>query len=220
MFGQRSCSSSELVDPFRRSAFTRLIIVSQDKEIQWAKDEAIRNRKRSSRIAMKELEREEAQKAEEARRELETRMQKVRDEEERLAQIQDEKLEREREREDRIKEREERIKQREEAIMQKAMDESKAREEAERARENRLQRRLLGESQPPSERSTTPHSSRAVSIAQKRKRSPEPESEAPAAEEENWELACEICKEHGWNMVSSVIQSTRLLSLTWFAVSG
>lgn len=184
-----------------------VLVELRDKEIQRGKEEAVRNRKRSSRIAMRELEKEEAAKMEEVRRDLEARMQKVRDEEAREAAVEADKLAKEREREDRLKDREERLKQREEAIAQRAIDEIRAKEEAERAREERAQKRLNGESTTGS-RSGTPNGK--VPMGKGKERSVETpasdreQAEEPEEDEEPWELACEVCKKHGWNVVSSI----------------
>ncbi|KAH8090830.1 hypothetical protein HD553DRAFT_17843 [Filobasidium floriforme] len=183
-----------------------VLVHLREKEIQRAKEEAVRNRKRSSRIAMRELEKEEAAKMEEVRRDLERRMQKVRDEEAKEAAAEADRLAKEREREDRLKDREERLKQREEAIAQRAIEEIRAKEEAERAREIRAQKRLAGESAATESRSGTPEGK--ASKGKGKKTEPQAlateeadnDDEEEEEDEEPWELACEICKQHGWNV--------------------
>ena len=131
------------------------------------------------------------------RRDLEVRMQKVRDDEAKEAAIEADKMAKEKEREDRLKDREERLKQREDAIAQRAIEETRAKEEAEKAREFRAQKRLVGESATASGTSTpTGKAGKSKSSAAKAEQSEEEE------EEEDWELACEVCKQHGWNVVS------------------
>lgn len=182
---------------------------AQEKEIQRAKEEALRNRKRSSRIAMRELEREEQLRAEEAQKDLELRMQRIRDDENKAANAEADRIAREREREDRLKEREDRLRQREEAITMRAMEEIKAREEAERAREHRASKRLLDDRSRESERPATPASG---SGTKKGKRKPARKRVNAEEDEEKWELACEGCKQHGWNVVSPVLSIERCRS--------
>jgi hypothetical protein len=163
---------------------------------------------------MRELEKEEAAKMEEVRRDLERRMQKVRDEEAKEAAAEADRLAKEREREDRLKDREERLKQREEAIAQRAIEEIRAKEEAERAREIRAQKRLAGESAATESRSGTPEGKASKgkgkktvpqALATEEIDNNEEEEEENEEDEEPWELACEICKQHGWNVVSIVL---------------
>ena len=156
---------------------------------------------------MRELEKEEAAKMEEVRRDLEARMQKVRDEEAREAAVEAERMAKEREREDRLKDREERLKQREEAVAQRAIEEIRAKEEAERAREIRAQKRLAGESAAGSRSGTpngTPNKGKGKGTDAEAPVSENEEDGAAEEEEEPWELACEVCNQHGWNVVSGL----------------
>lgn len=154
------------------------------KEQERLKQEAINNRKRSSRIAMRELEREEQQKQEQAQREMEERMERLRQEEARKEREEQEVLARERAREERLREREERLAARERAIHERAESEARQREQAERARERRKRRREGEDVSDDDE--TTPPSRAATS--------------APSESQGSWELKCEVCKLHGWNL--------------------
>lgn len=155
------------------------------KEQERLKQEAINNRKRSSRIAMRELEREEQQKREQAQRDMEERMERMRQEEARKEREEQEVLSRERARESRLREREERLAARERAIHERAESEARQREQAERAREKRKRRREGEEVS--GDESVSAGPSRAATAA-------------PSDGQGSWELKCEICRLHGWNL--------------------
>ncbi|EKC99227.1 hypothetical protein A1Q2_06427 [Trichosporon asahii var. asahii CBS 8904] len=159
-------------------------IVEVLEEQERLKQEAINNRKRSSRIAMRELEREELQKQEQAQREMEERMERLRQEEARKEREEQEALAKERAREERLREREERLAARERAIHERAESEARQREQAERAREKRKRRR---EGEEVSDDEGTAPTSRAA-------------TSAPSESQGSWELKCEVCKLHGWNL--------------------
>ncbi|KAJ9127755.1 hypothetical protein QFC24_000038 [Naganishia onofrii] len=165
----------------------------RDKEIRWAKEEAVRNRKRSSRLVVKELERDAQRKAEESARLLEERMQRVRDEEARVQAEEADRISKEREREERLREREERIREREERIRFRELEEIMAKEKAERDREVRIQRRELGLNGSASRQGSQQPSEPASKARRGRKGQDEPSSET-------WEIACEICHRQGWNI--------------------
>lgn len=93
----------------------------------------MRNRKRSSRLIMNELEREARRKEEETARLMEERMQRVRDEEARQQAEEADRINKEREREDRLREREERIREREERLRYKELEESRPKIEVHRS---------------------------------------------------------------------------------------
>jgi hypothetical protein len=169
--------------------------VLQEKEIRRAQEEAVRNRKRSSRLVMKELEREAQHKEEERIRQLEERMQRVRDEEARREAEEKERINRQRGREERLREREERIREREERLRYREIEEIQLRERSEREPETRLRRRDLGLGGSMSRQNS--QASEVPSRTRGRRRENE-------ASPEDWEVACEICNRHGWNIVSTV----------------
>ena len=158
-----------------------LIIRAQEK----AKEEAVMNRKRSSRIATIQLEREEIVRRETAQREMEERMEKTQKEESRKDREEAELARREKARDERLKEREERAQAREEAILAKAREEQDRLDRAERERQERARRREEG----------LPHE-RSVSAADPGDISQDQD------QAEGWELNCEVCKKTGWNLVS------------------
>lgn len=107
-------------------------------------------------------------------------------------------------REDRVKEREERIAAREVALAQKAEEEQRIKDKADRARIRR-QRRREGETVDTSEESEgegsiKPKRSRVSTPVTGQKRQKKAGGKRKA--EEGWELACEICRKTGWNLVS------------------
>ncbi len=176
----------------------------QQKELEAAKQQAILNRKRSSRIQMKEQEKEEQLAKEKAQREMEERMQRARNQEARAAKEEAERANMEQDRESRLREREERLRQREAAALQKALDEVEAKERAEREREERLQRREAGGPASHSQDGTAsprPAEASPSHLTLKIKRPLVPRVAAVEASA-NWELACEVCGQHGWNVVS------------------
>ncbi|TKY87851.1 hypothetical protein EX895_003432 [Sporisorium graminicola] len=155
---------------------------------QRALELALANRKRSSRIALKESEREERERDREARARMEEKMALIRKEEEQKRQREEEEQETQRSRETRLREREERLRARELEIETKAIREEEERERKEKEREERIRRReeiiANGGIPPPSKDST-----------------PVPQDASTAAngavdggdEEEEWELNCEVC---------------------------
>ncbi|KAJ9104759.1 hypothetical protein QFC19_003900 [Naganishia cerealis] len=169
-------------------------IAYREKEIRKAKEDAIRNRKRSSRLVVKELERDAQRKAEESARLLEARMQRVRDEEARVQAEEADRISKEKEREDRLREREDRIREREERIRYRELEDSLAKERAERDRETRVQRRELGVSGSVSSRQGSRQPSETPSKARRGRKS------QTHASSERWEVACEVCHRQGWNI--------------------
>ena len=156
-----------------------LVIRAQEK----AKEEAVMNRKRSSRIATIQLEREEILRRETAQREMEERMAKTQKEESRKEKEEAELARREIARIERLKEREERAQAREEAIQAKAREEAERLERAEHERQERARRREAGLPQERSVSATAP-------------------GDDGQDQAEGWELNCEVCKKTGWNLVS------------------
>ncbi|KAL7423616.1 hypothetical protein Q5752_001197 [Cryptotrichosporon argae] len=157
------------------------------KERERLKQEAINNRKRSSRIATRELEREEQLKREAAQRDMEERMERGRREAERAARDEAELLARERAREARLREREERLAAREQAVVDRAEAELRARDEAEAERAERKRRRDNG-------LQYADGTSRSASVADG---DGDGDGE-PAAGAERWELKCDVCGRHEW----------------------
>lgn len=111
-------------------------------------------------------------------------MERSRREEARKDREEAELVARENAREARLREREHRMAAREMAIE----DESRAREKAERRREKRKRRR-------DGEFVEWSSGDEGVTPAQ----APTPRS-APSETAQSWELKCEVCKEHGWNL--------------------
>lgn len=146
---------------------------------------------------MKELEREAQQKEEERIRQLEERMQRVRDEEARREAEEKERINRERGREERLREREERIREREERLRYRELEDLLSRERSEREPETRLRRRDLGLGG-----SMSRQGSRQSSELPSRELRTRGRKRENQASPEDWEVACEICNRHGWNIVS------------------
>ncbi|KAJ9108690.1 hypothetical protein QFC21_000010 [Naganishia friedmannii] len=165
----------------------------RDKEVRWAKEEAVRNRKRSSRLVVKELERDAQRKAEESARLLEERMQRVRDEEARTQAEEADRISKEKEREERLREREERIREREERIRYRELEDIMAKERAERDREVRVQRRELGLNGSGSRQGSH-------QLSEPPSRARRGAKDQDEASSETWEVACEICHRQGWNI--------------------
>ncbi|CAO1628653.1 unnamed protein product [Jaminaea pallidilutea] len=169
----------------RDEIIPRIITEFEEAEKQAALDAAMAARKRSSRIANKEAEREEERKQAEARAEQEERMRRVRAEEEEAERKKEEAANEERKREDRMREREERIKQRERDAERKAIQEMEERERREKMREMRKRKRELlaaGEGLPGDLAAVG--SGAASDVAEN---------------DEDWDLACEICKKAARN---------------------
>jgi hypothetical protein len=173
----------------------QIIEVLQAEELERIKQEAINNRKRSSRIAIRELEKAETARREAAEREVEERMERLHQEEERKAREEAEALERERTRDARLREREERIAARKQAILDRAEAEALEREKAERKRERRKRRREGEE----------------IETSEDEAAAATPASNGSA--QNSWELKCEVCKQQGWNLVSSTQPHTASLTL-------
>lgn len=154
----------------------------EEAEKQRALEAAMANRKRSSRIALKESEREEKERDRVARLKMEERMATIRAEE--AQQVAKEKEEKNlaRVREERLREREERMLARERELIEKAEREMMERENREKLREMRKLKReqilanggVINESEE----------------LQQRKE----------ADEDSWELDCEVCGKAGINL--------------------
>jgi len=173
-------------DPDEKALYTLLtkqvgptiIAVLVEKLQEIARQEAVLNRKRSSRIATIQLSKEEALRAETAQREMEERMERTRYEETRHEREAAEHARREQERDSRLREREERALAREEAIMAKAKEESEKAEQAEKDRQHRAKRREEG-----------------FTVV-----TPTPGEGGNGSQADRWELNCEVCKKTGWNV--------------------
>ncbi|EPQ26128.1 uncharacterized protein PFL1_06336 [Pseudozyma flocculosa PF-1] len=170
-----------------------------EQDRQRALEAALANRKRSSRIALKESEREERERDREARARMEEKMARLRQEDEEKRAREEEEAKAQRSREDRIREREERIHAREREAEERAIREEIERERRERDREERKRRReeinANGGIPPPEEATATPEPAQ--------RGTPSLGDAAAAAaeddEEENWELNCEVCGKAGIN---------------------
>lgn len=158
---------------------------------QRAMELALANRKRSSRIAMKESEREERERDREARARMEQKMALIRQEEEQKRQKEEEEQEAQRSREIRLREREERLRARELENETKAIREEEERERRERDRQDRKRRReeiIANGGIPPLSKDSTPVPEDGLQPAQANG-----QGEAMDEEEEEWELNCEVC---------------------------
>ena len=137
-------------------------------------------------------------KREKAQREMEERMERQRREETRIAREEAELIARERAREDRLKEREERAAAREGAAAARLVADQDAKDQAVKDRESRKRRRDLGlEDWDDSSR----EGSRALTPA----RGKTPNGVSAKNGDDRWELNCEVCRKHGWNIVSFYI---------------
>lgn len=138
---------------------------------------ALAARKRSSRIALKEAEKEEREKEIEAKARMEEKMRIIRQEEKDKRTREEAAKKEERQREERLREREDRLRQREVEAEQKAIREVEARERREKMREARKRRRdmIAAGELPPEEYD-----------ADKLDQDDE-------AGDEDWDLHCEIC---------------------------
>ncbi|WWC88197.1 uncharacterized protein L201_003102 [Kwoniella dendrophila CBS 6074] len=179
-----------------------IISILVAKEQERLKQEAVNNRKRSSRIATKEFEREEIIKREAAEREMEERMEKIRSEEIRKQKEEEEALAIQKAREDRLKEREERAQAREEALLKKLEDELKEKERKERKREKRKRRREGEEVSDDSddELAAAQQSRQRSSKSISHMNNDDNQEDIDNANNERWELNCEVCKKVGWNI--------------------
>lgn len=152
-------------------------------------EQALANRKRSSRIAMKESEREERKRDREARARMEEKMAAIRKEEELKRQKEEEEQEAQKSREQRLREREERLRARELEIETKAIREEEERERREKEREERKRRReeiIANGGIPPSSQESTPVPGDGSVFV-------DANGQPVEEEEEEWELNCEVC---------------------------
>lgn len=166
----------------------RVLADIAETEKQAALEAAMAMRKRSSRIATKEAEREEERKQSEARAAMEERMKRLRAEEEERERKENEAKAEERRREDRLREREERAMQREREAERKALAEIEERERREKMREMRQRKRELvasGQALP---------ADFAAAI------SGSGGDDAATENDEDWDLGCEICLKAGRNL--------------------
>nr|CDI56406.1 phd finger domain protein [Melanopsichium pennsylvanicum 4] len=171
----------------------QVLAAMEESERQRALEQALANRKRSSRIAMKESEREERERDREARARMEDKMAAIRKEDEQKRQREEEEHEAQRSRADRLREREERLRAREIEIETKALREEEERERREREREERKRRReeiIANGGVPPPSKESTPMPEDAYANGP---------VGAIEEEEEEWELNCEVC---GKNAIS------------------
>lgn len=173
------------------------MLTRQAKEQERLKQEAINNRKRSSRIATRELAKEEEMRREQAQREMEERMEALRQEQYKKEKEEAEHLAREQAREARLREREERIAAREAAVIARAQAEAAEKERAERKRERRKRRRDGEEVESSSDEGETPSRSRTQPQTPAKSRASSVKDDSNG---QSWELKCEICKLHGWNL--------------------
>ncbi|SYW83120.1 uncharacterized protein UBRO2_05049 [Ustilago bromivora] len=152
-------------------------------------EQALANRKRSSRIAMKESEREERERDREARARMEEKMAAIRKEEDQKRQKEEEEQEAQKSREQRLREREERLRAREIDMETKAIREEEERERREKEREERKRKReeiiANGGILPPSKESTPVQGDGSIFI--------DANGQPVEEEEEEWELNCEVC---------------------------
>ncbi|EST05828.1 Zinc finger, PHD-finger [Kalmanozyma brasiliensis GHG001] len=187
-FAKSKDANEKNLHQFINKEILEQVLAAMDEiERQRAMEQALANRKRSSRIALKESEREERERDREARARMEEKMALIRQEEEKKKQKEEEEHEAQRSREDRLREREERIRARELELETKAIREEEERERKEKEREDRIRKReeiIANGGVPPPSKETTP----------------EPAANGAAAEdEEEWELNCEVC---GKNAIS------------------
>ncbi|CAO1623486.1 unnamed protein product [Parajaminaea phylloscopi] len=190
--GQRFAKSKHpdekaLHEVLRDDVCPRVLSDIAEAEKQAALEAAMAMRKRSSRIANKEAEREEERKQTEAKAAMEERMRRVRAEEEERQRKEEEARSEERKREDRLREREERIKQRESEAERKAIAEIEERERREKMRELRKRKRELvaaGEALPADIAAAESGSGTADDMQN----------------DEDWDLRCELCLRSGRNV--------------------
>lgn len=153
----------------------------EEVEKQRAHEAAMANRKRSSRIALKESEREEKERDRVARLKMEEKMASIRADEERQRMREREEQDAVRIREERLREREDRMAAREREAIERAERDIIERENRERMREMRKMKReqiianggVINES--------------------------EELQQSKAEDEDSWELACEVCGAAGIN---------------------
>lgn len=168
----------------RETVLPKVMADIAEAEKQQAHEAAMANRKRSSRIALKESEREERERDRVARIKMEEKMAAIREEEENKERKEREEQDAARVREERLREREERALAREREIYERAEKESFEREQRERMREVRKLRREQGLPENPEEEedgTNTPANN-------------------DAGGDDNWELNCEVCGRRGFNL--------------------
>ncbi|KAN0062208.1 hypothetical protein ACQY0O_005389 [Thecaphora frezii] len=173
-----------------------------EQDRQRAMEAAMANRKRSSRIAMKESEKEERERDREARVRMEEKMARLRQEEEQERAREEEEAKAQKAREDRMREREERILARERETEEKALREEMERERREREREERKRRRdeiIANGGVPPSEEATATPEPMQVDDAIAAPYAVRAEAANDEDDDENWELNCEVCGKAGIN---------------------
>lgn len=170
------------------------------------------SRKRSSRLATKESEKEEQDRERISRMSIGERMALARAEDE-FIKLTPEELaaQKEYEREKKMREREERAMAREREAYEKAQKEEAEKIRTEKEREDRSRRRIAGSSSPPPEatKASTSKAPRAAAAKPKKKGRPvgrprtkkEPES---AHSDGDWELGCEVCGKRGVNLPDAV----------------
>ncbi|KIK62360.1 hypothetical protein GYMLUDRAFT_495420 [Collybiopsis luxurians FD-317 M1] len=179
----------------------------REAEVKRQKEEAVTHRKRSSRLAIKESEKEEARLAARRKADEDERMSRARRLEARQQREEAERVKRETAREQRRKEREAReeqeAKEAEEKERKEKEKEKKEREKAERTAEKARQR--ASNKRGPSTSSSVSngavllhHPSSGVSSVNGGSRS----SRTPAGDD--WELDCEICHRRGINLDDGV----------------
>lgn len=159
-----------------------------ESEKQRAHELAMANRKRSSRIALKESEREERERDRVARLKMEEKMSTIREEEEAAARRERDEMDAARVREERLREREERALAREREAIERATREIEERERRERMRELRKLKReqiIANGGHPPEE------DDESLDVEG---------SDRPGQEDDSWELDCEVCGKRGINL--------------------
>ncbi|PWN31645.1 uncharacterized protein FA14DRAFT_162590 [Meira miltonrushii] len=151
---------------------------------QRAHELAMANRKRSSRIALKESEREEKERDRIARQKMEDKMAAIRAEEDEKVRKEQEEIVLARTREERLREREERLLAREREAEERVQREIDEREERERLREMRKLKReqiIANGGQPPDDDQLL-------------------DAQGAGQDDDSWELDCEICGKSGINL--------------------
>jgi hypothetical protein len=154
----------------------------EEVEKQQALEAALANRKRSSRIALKESEREERERDRVARLKMEEKMAAIRAEEAQKAVKEREELDAAKVREERIRDREERMAAREREAIEKAERDIMERENREKMREMRKMKReqLLANGGLTNE---------SEELQQHKEQ-----------DDDSWELNCEVCGKAGINL--------------------
>ncbi|KAJ3572556.1 hypothetical protein NP233_g2998 [Leucocoprinus birnbaumii] len=152
-------------------------------------DEALSHRKRSSRLAIKESEKEEARLAKARKAEEEEKMGRARRLEARRQREEEERLKREQAREQRRKEREAR--------------EARRHAEPEQEEESSKEEEPAPPPQPPASSATAPQPQKTTKARAPRQHTkPAANGTAPRPRVKNgdWELDCEVCRKRGFNL--------------------